>query len=273
MEKKEFLNVLGIQIQSILGDKKQNYKKIENAVNAGFKAGTDLIVLPEVWTCGWSPDLFQDSAEDLKTGETTFFLKNLAKTYNVYVIGGSSITTSENKYYNTCPVINDKGDLIASYNKSHLYSYYGCKEGSYVTVGQNPIMVDIKGIKTGLTICYDIRFPEIYRAYRKSGADLLVNVAAWGKGKEIPWQTLTSARAIENQCNFIAINQTGLIKDDSYNLGLSRVIGYDGTVISEIDETKNYLYATIKFDKDMYDFRNKCTVLNDIHSEYEVKTV
>ena len=273
MEKKEFLNVLGIQIQSILGDKKQNYKSIENAINAGFKNGTDLIVLPEVWTCGWSPDLFQQTAEDLENGETTQFLKNLAFKYKTYIIGGSYITKQDKNYFNTCPVINDKGELVASYNKSHLYSYYGCLEGSYITEGTEPILTDIKGIKTGLTICYDIRFPEIYREYRKNGADLLVNVAAWGKGKEIPWQTLTSARAIENQCNFIAINQTGLIKNDSYNLGLSRIISYDGTVISEIDETKNYLYATIKFDKDMYDFRNKCTVLKDIHSKYEVKTV
>lgn len=273
MEKKEFLNILGIQIQSTLGDKSNNYKKIKTAIKQRFQDGTDLIVLPEVWTCGWSPDLFRDSAEDLETGETTTFLKDLAKTYNTYIIGGSYITKDENNYYNTCPVINNKGDLIAYYNKSHLYSYYGCKEGSYIKAGTEPVMVNIKGIKTGLTICYDIRFPEIYRAYRKNGADLLVNVAAWGKGKEIPWQTLTSARAIENQCNFIAINQTGLIKDNSYNLGMSRVISYDGTVISEIDETKNYLYATIKFNKDMYDFRNKCTILKDIHSKYEVKTV
>ncbi|MBR1908104.1 hypothetical protein IJ818_04120 [bacterium] len=273
MEKKEFLNVLGIQIQSVLGDKKQNYKKIEEAVKKGLRENTDLIVLPEVWTCGWSPDLFQASAEDLKTGETLEFLKSLAVSCNSYIVGGSYITKAENAYYNTCPVVSDKGKLVGSYNKSHLYSYYGCKEGSYIKNGTEPVMVDIKGIKTGLTICYDIRFPEIYRAYRKAGADLLINVAAWGKGKEIPWQTLTSARAIENQCNFIAINQTGLIKDDSYNLGLSRVINYDGTLNCEIDETKNYLYATIKFDNTMYEFRNKCTVLEDILPEYEVKII
>ena len=78
MEKKEFLNVLGIQIQSTLGDKKENYKKVENTINEGFKEGTDLVVLPEVWTCGWCPDLFRASAEDLETGETTEFLKSLA---------------------------------------------------------------------------------------------------------------------------------------------------------------------------------------------------
>lgn len=270
MEKKEFLNILGIQIQSTLGNKKENYKKVENAIKEGFKENTDLIVMPEVWTCGWSPDLFRKSAENLKTGETTTFLKDLAKKYNCYIVGGSYITEKDEKFYNTCPVINDNGELIAHYNKSHLFSYYGCNEGTFVENGTQPILVDIKGIKTGLTICYDIRFPELYRAYRKAGADLLINVAAWGKNKKDVWRTLTSARAMENQCNFIAIDQKGLIKDNEYNLGYSRVINYDGSINQEIDETKNYIYATIKFNKDMYDFRNKCTVLKDIHEHYEV---
>ena len=75
---------------------------------------------------------------------------------------------------------------------------------------------------------------------------------------------------MENQCNFIAIDQKGLIKGNEYNLGYSRVINYDGSINKEIDEAKNYIYATIKFDSAMYDFRNKCTVLNDIHNNYEV---
>lgn len=273
MEKKEILNVLGVQIESVLGDKKENYKRVANAISQGIRENTDLIVLPEVWNCGWSPDIFQNVAEDLESSETIDFLKNIAIENNCFVVGGSFITKVGNFYYNTCPFINDKGILVDCYNKSHLYSYYGCKESSYIKAGRELILVDIKGIKAGLTICYDIRFPEIYRAYRLKGADLLINVAAWGKGKEIPWQTLTSARAIENQCNFIAINQTGLIKNNSYNLGLSRVINYDGTLNCEIDETKNYLYATIKFDNDMYDFRNKCTILKDILPKYEVKQI
>lgn len=270
MEKKEFLNVLGIQIQSTLGDKKENYKKVENAIKEGYKEGTDLIVLPEVWTCGWCPELFRASAEDLESGETTEFLKDLAKKYNCYIVGGSYITEDNGKFYNTSPVINDNGELIAHYNKSHLFSYYGCAEGTYVENGNQPVLVDIKGIKTGLTVCYDIRFPEIYRAYRKAGADLLINVAAWGSNKKDIWRTLTSARAMENQCNFIAIDQMGLIKDNEYNLGYSRIINYDGSINQEIDEKKNHIYATIKFDSAMYDFRNKCTVLNDIHKNYEV---
>lgn len=271
MEKEKALKVLGIQIQSTLGDKKSNYKKIHSAINSSSKRDMDLIVLPEVWTVGWSPDLFIESAEDLETGETTAFLKTIAKTFNCYILGGSYITVREGAFYNTCPIINNKGELIGHYNKSHLFSYYGCKEGTYIENGIQPVLVDIKGIKTGISICYDLRFPELYRAYRKAGADLMVNMAAWPKSREIHWKTLTSARAIENQCNFIAVTQSGLLKNKEYNLGISRVINYDGTINTEITENETSFYTKINFNNEMYEFREKCTVLNDIHQNYEVK--
>lgn len=73
-------------------------------------------------------------------------------------------------------------------------------------------MVDIEGIKTGLTICYDIRFPEIYRAYRKAGADLFINCAAWGLNKPVPWECMTRCRAVENQTFMVALTQSGYIE-------------------------------------------------------------
>ena len=76
-------------------------------------------------------------------------------------------------------------------------------------------MVELDGVKIGLTICYDIRFPEIYREYRKQGADLLVNMAAWGAEKKIPWDSMTTSRAVENQAYFVALTQTGVLKDGS----------------------------------------------------------
>ena len=72
----------------------------------------------------------------------------------------------------------------------------------------NPVIVDLEGIKIGLTICYDIRFPEIYRAYRKANADILVNMAAWPLSRAIHWDSLTQARAVENQTYMVALTQT-----------------------------------------------------------------
>ena len=170
---------------SKIWDKKANFDKVSSLVQRDIKKGVDIIVLPEVWTVGWAPKHFRESAEEVKNSETIKLLSNIAKDYNTWVVGGSFISKSDEHYYNTCPLLNRKGELVALYSKNHLFSYYGSDEGTFVEVGKSPVMVDIEGVKTGLTICYDIRFPEIYRAYRKAGADLFINCAAWGLKKPI----------------------------------------------------------------------------------------
>lgn len=258
-------------MSSVIGDVKSNYAKVEKLIAQNITNGVDVVVLPEVWTVGWSCKDFQQTAEDLKKSETVDFLSNLAKKYNVNIIGGSFITkTNDGKFHNTCPVLNRNGQVIATYNKMHLFSYYGCKEGSYVECGKNPVMVTIDGVKIGLSICYDIRFPEIYRAYAKAGADVLINMAAWPMSRAIHWEALTKARAVENQCFMVALTQSGLIEGDEWNLGHSRVINYNGEVISEISQGEGTMLAEIKFD-DMYEFRKKCTVLLDVKEHYDVK--
>lgn len=276
-EKEKSLKILAVQMSSKVGDVKSNYLKVLNLIEKNIKNKPDIVILPEVWTVGWMPSVFTDSAESIEDNGTIKFLSDIAKKYSTNIIGGSFITKSGDKYYNTCPVINRQGELIATYNKMHLYSYYGCDEGKFITVGNHPVMVEIDGVKIGLTICYDIRFPELYRAYRKAGVDLLVNVAAWGLHKEIPWEVLTKARAVENQCYMVAITQSGKIAGKDWNLGHSRIISYDGATLSEIGvgdvkETslEGVMFADIKFNE-MYKFREKCTVLLDIHDRYDVK--
>ncbi len=267
------INISAIQMCAKIGDKKNNFKKVEELIKRDVPQNVDLIVLPEVWTVGWSPKHFRESAEEIQTSETIEFLSNIAKTYKSWIIGGSFISKIDNHYFNTCPVLNRHGEVIATYSKNHLFSYYGCNEGEYVEVGNSPVMVDIEGVKTGLTICYDIRFPEIYRAYRKAGADLFINCAAWGLKKPIPWECMTRCRAVENQTYMVALTQSGYIEDGEWNIGHSRFIDYKGDTISEIKEQKEgAMNAVLKF-APMYDFREKCTCMNDIRNSYEVKTI
>lgn len=271
MEKKK-INVSMLQMTSVIGDVEANCQKVKNLIEKYLDKSTDVLVLPEVWTVGWACQHFRESAQDLNDSNVVRFLSSIAKKYNINIIGGSFITVKDGKYYNTCPVIDRNGKLLTTYSKNHLYSYYGCDEGKYITVGDFPVMVELDGVKFGLTICYDIRFPEIYRAYRKSGADILVNCAAWGSKKPIPWEVMTKSRAVENQCYMIALTQCGYIENGEYNLGESRIIDYKGEELASIknrDEEK-IVSADIELDE-MYDFREKCTVLNDIRDKYEVK--
>lgn len=278
MEKEKKLKILAVQMSSVIGDKKANFKKVEKLIADNIKDDIDVIILPEVWTVGWKPSLFQSFAEDIN-GETVNFLSKIAKKYNTNIIGGSFILNGKENslLYNACPVINKKGELVSTYYKMHLFSYYGCDEGKFVENGQNPVIVDIEGVKFGLSICYDIRFPEIYRAYAKNGAEVLVNMAAWPMSRAVHWEALTKARAIENQCFMVALTQSGAIDEKEWNLGHSRVIGYDGVTIAEIGvgddreaSIEGVMLAELNF-CGMNEFRKKCQVFSDIHDCYKVK--
>ena len=274
MEKKTKIRLLALQIGSVIADRDRNIKKVKELLDETLsKKKADFVFLPEVWTVGWDCQSFSSNFEVMENSFAITMLKTIAKKYSVNIIGGSIIEKKANgSLTNSCPVINRKGEIIATYEKNHLFSYYGCDEGKYINVGQNPVMVNIEGVNIGLSICYDIRFPELYRAYRKAGADILVNMAAWGASKKIPWDSMTTSRAVENQTYFVALTQTGDLADGSRNLGHSMIIDYKGDVLDEINVLEGSIYAEIDL-KSMYEFRDKCTVLKDIKDSYEVKIV
>ena len=268
---KEKVRLLAIQMESVIGELDLNIDTVKNLIIANLDKyeGADFLFLPEVWTTGWYTPDFIKTAETVENSKAVTMLSEIAKMYNINIIGGSFIRKDGKNYFNTCPVINRSGKVVALYDKNHLFSYYGDNEGSIITKGSNPVMVELDGIKIGLTICFDIRFPEIYRAYRKAGADILVNVAAWGKTKKIPWDTMTTSRAVENQSYMVALTQTGLLPDGKENLGHSMIIDYEGKILSQIEEIEGGIYAEIDLNK-MYEFREKCTILKDIKDSYEV---
>ena len=268
---KEKVRLLAIQMESVIGELDLNIDTVRNLLIANLEKyeGADFVFLPEVWTVGWHTPAFSDTAEPLEKSKAVKMLKEIAVKYDVNIVGGSFIRKDGNSLFNTCPVINRAGEVVALYDKNHLFSYYGDNEGGIITKGSNPVLVELDGVKIGLTICFDIRFPEIYRAYRKAGADILVNMAAWGKTKKIPWDTMTTSRAIENQSYMIALTQTGLLPDGKENLGHSMIIDYQGNILDQIEEIEGGIYAEVNLPQ-MYEFRDKCTILNDIKSSYEV---
>ena len=264
------VRLLAIQMGSIIASKQENIKKVESLLRKELtKEAADFVFLPEVWTSGWDCESFPKCAEVIDKADSVDMLKTVARDFKVNIIGGSFIEKRGEKLYNTCPVINRNGELVCTYEKNHLFSYYGCDEGNYITTGENPVMIELEGVKLGLTICYDIRFPEIYRAYRRAGADILVNMAAWGANKKIPWDSMTTSRAVENQSYFVALTQTGDLRHGEKNLGHSMIMDYKGEILSEIDKIEGGISAVCDLEE-MYEFRNKCRVIDDIKDSYEV---
>lgn len=272
METTKSLNISILQMGSIIGDVEGNIQKLKDLVKENLPDETDVLILPEVWSVGWSCRHFQSSAQDLGSGTIFNCLSGLAKQYNINIIAGSVIIKKDDHYYNMCPVFDRRGQLLATYSKNHLYSYYGCDEGKYVTAGDELVMVTLDGVKFGLSVCYDIRFPEVYRAYAKAGADVLINCAAWGSKKGLQWEVMTKSRAIENQCYMVALTQTGYIENGEYNLGESRIINYNGEELVSIMHREGIICTKIDLDE-MYSFRQKSPTLKDIKNNYEVKVL
>ena len=244
------LKVLVIQNNAINGNKKATLNNINKLLLPYSGQTFDLIVLPEVFSIGWNCSIFHKEAETIENSETISFLKDIARDYKSLVIGGSTILKRSVAHYtNTCATISQKGEIISLYDKMHLFSHKGSEENSYVKTGNELKLLNYKGTKIGVSICYDIRFPELYRCYSKNGAEILVNVAAWSKSKPEHWDIMHKARAIENQCYMIVSNQTGKINKDEINLGHSMVINPWGSVIKELQEEEGTLSITIDTDE------------------------
>ncbi len=247
-------NILAVQMSALCADFDSNCSKVASLLErfyAGLTPGAkgnkpDIIFLPEVWTLGWDTECFQRCAEKNETALD--FLSNLAKKYNTNIVGGSYIRKTDDGYKNTCPVIDRSGAVCAMYDKIHLYSPDG--EAEAVRPGDKPLIVNIEGLKIGLSICYDIRFPELFRSYiaSKNVPDMLVNLSAWPKTRRAQYEAMAKARAVENQSYFLALSQTGLIKDAIYNSGFSLLVEPLGETVAVLGEEEGFIYETVDTD-------------------------
>lgn len=194
---------------------------------------SDLIVFPEMTLTGFTMEssLF---AEDLK-GETFNFYSSLAKEKNVNILGGL-IEKNNNNFFNSLLHISPNGELISVYRKIHPFTFSG--EDKNYSGGNERIITTINKIKFGLSICYDLRFPELYRFYGKEKVEVIVDIANWPVARIEHWRTLLKARAIENQCFVIGVNRTGSDPNLKYN-GFSSIYDPMGNeIISVTDEEK-----------------------------------
>ena len=264
------MKVIMVQNRALIGENDEKQKNFENVLKLlePYK-NADLIVLPELFSTGWYPPVYPKSFETEDNSPTMNFLSALAKDYNSNVIGGSFVLKTPDGLKNTCPIFDRNGKLLAKYEKMHLFSHYSQGEGDYSKSGEKGLIVNTDLGNLGVSICYDIRFPELHRMYTYSGADILINVAAWPKTRLHHYQTLARARAIENQIFFIGVTQTGLIKDGEYNSGHSLAVNPFGDIITSMDEKE----GAVSFDMDLKEetvLREKVPTLKDKKEKYEV---
>ncbi|MCD7740542.1 MAG: hypothetical protein LUH11_04255 [Candidatus Gastranaerophilales bacterium] len=264
------IKLIIVQLEAIAGDIEKNIEKAETLLEKGGISSADLIILPELWTTGWDCERFNEVSEELYSSKTYKFIKETALKYNSNIIGGSSVLKKDGeKDRNSCIIMNRNGELLAVYDKYHLFSHRGQSEGSYLEEGTTALLINTDIGKIGISICYDIRFPEMFRLYAFNNADLIVNMAAWPQSFVDEYVTLAKARAIENQIFFISCCLTGKINETFKFSGNSMICDYKGRIITGLKEEEKILSANIDLDE-MKQYRIQMPILNDTKLKYKL---
>ena len=196
------------------------------------QAGTDLVVLPELWPQGgFLYRRWADQAEPLD-GPTFSAIAESARSIGAHVHAGSVVERdTEGRLYNTSMLLGPGGDLVATYRKIHLF---GFSEGEpeLMTAGTEVVVADTPIGRLGLATCYDLRFPELFRALRDRGAEVVLLPAAWPAARVEHWSVLARARAIEDQFVVVAGN-TGGDQEGKALGGHTAVFDAQGVVLAE----------------------------------------
>ena len=230
------------------GDKEHNLNKVIK----NFKdTKADVLLLPEFFSTGICHESFLNAPEDVNGGETIERLSSLAIQTNSNIICGSVVEKDGNNLYNTCFVLNRKGQRIAKYRKMHLFNMYGGLEHTRVTSGESPIVAKLDCGNVGLSICFDIRYPMHYLELKNKGADFCVCPTAWGYTAESEklvdwanlWSSLNVSRANENQMPFVSCNEIGSNKNGFTCIGKSMILDKDGKIIKKANSNDECLIS------------------------------
>jgi predicted amidohydrolase len=210
------------------------------------------VVLPEVFACRGNREALLRGAEPIG-GRITQWLAREAALRHCWILGGSLVEREGERCFNTSLLFNRAGKLSAAYRKLHLFDATladgrEVRESLLYTAGDKPCLVDIEGWRCGLSICYDLRFPELYRHYLAEGATVLLVPANFtDETGRAHWEVLVRARAIENQCFVIAPDQCGRDPHSGVKShGHSLIVDPWGRILAQADEAPAVLDATLQ---------------------------
>lgn len=237
-------------------DRAANLEVAETQIRAARAGGAKLVALPELFTCWGPPELMAAAAEPLD-GPTGDRLGTLAAELELVLVAGSFAERipGEARYANTCVVWGPRGERLAVYRKLHLFdvdlpgqAVY--RESAQVLPGSDVVVVDTPLGRLGLAICYDLRFPELFRRLSRAGALVFVVPSAFTRATgEAHWELLARARAVENLCYLLAPNQVGRLSPTLEAYGHSLVIDPWGQVLARLESGVGWVAAPLDFSR------------------------
>jgi len=219
-------------------------KNVEHALRLiGQAPPSDLILLPEIWPCGFfSFDRYERDSEIID-GPIVKAFKDKAREINCYIFMGSMVENDGEQLFNTSIFLNPKGDIVAHYRKMHLFGYQS-EEAAILTPGRDVVVANTPWGATGFSTCYDLRFPELFRRMVDQGAKFFLVTSAWPQVRLEAWKVFNRSRAHENLAFLISCNCAGANQGKKY-AGHSMIVDPLGQVVAEGSDEEEFVSARI----------------------------
>jgi predicted amidohydrolase len=257
------MKIYGCQFDIAWEDKTANYQKVRDLLNTAKPQAGSVVFLPEMFATGFSMNVAA-IAEDPASGPTVKFLAECAVRLGVYMVGGFVTRNADGKGRNELAVVAPNGAMVAQYAKIHPFTYG--QESLHYVGGERICSFAWNDTKIAPFICYDLRFPEIFRHATRGGAEVLAIIANWPQKRDEHWQTLLRARAIENQTYIIGVNRCGSDPIGPYS-GRSLIVDPQGMVLADGQSKEGTISAEIDLAA-LRAYREKFPVLADIRPQF-----
>ena len=258
------------QLECSVGDVETNSGKIKEFCRRAADEECDVIVFPEMSDTGYVPEVITTKASTWD-GLPFQTARRCAAELKLFVVCGLSEQEGD-RLFNSQAIISPDGSLLGRYRKTHLFTPDPIHEERIFEPGAALTLLSIQKLTWGFSICYDLRFPELYRLLALQGAEVLVNSTAWPLSRKKHWDVLTRARAIENQAYFLGVNRVG--SDNEFRFcGRSRIIDPFGEVVAEASVDREELLVGEIDSEKIRRFRTKLPVFSgrraDIYGNLE----
>lgn len=251
------LNISLAQMNIVLGDTRRNFNTMQEWAAEAARRGSHLVVFPELWPSGYALEQSKELASVLNSG--LFAQVTTVAVQNKISIVGSMLEKRGLEVANSAAFFTPAGRMVGVYRKLHLFRLMD--EDRWLQPGTAPLLLNLPWGATGLAICYDLRFPELFRRYAADGARVVILPAEWPAARIEHWRALLRARAIENQCYMIACNAAGQTGDTLFG-GHSMIVDPWGEVVVEGGGGPLLLTAEIELDL-VDDVRRRIPALTD----------
>jgi predicted amidohydrolase len=255
------MNIYGVQLDITWEDPQANFKRVRKLLEDAAPKRDSLVVLPEMFATGFSMNAAK-VAEDPQ-GATASFLSGLAKDFGATLIGGAALVCETAKPRNEALVFDPSGNRVARYCKLHPFTLGG--ESECYSPGEDVVTFKWSDFTVAPFVCYDLRFPEIFRRAVKRGATLMTVIANWPVARIAHWLTLLQARAIENQCYVIGVNRCGMDPALHYP-GRSVVVDPYGVIVADAGNQER-VFSTQLDPKLVQSIRTKLPFLPDMRAD------